>query len=830
MRLLILFLWFSVGLTISAHATNKPSGGDAISPIIICPKDTVFTSEPLSCGVFYTYEVEVYDDQPGWNLVQTQGIASGEYFPNGTTINAFKVTDSDGNTATCSSVVKVIDDIPPTAVCDAFSWIVLNPADDSLDCYDGYTNSIYATALEDGSYDNCPINLKFTIQRQAPYSDFINSLNPINGHPDCSDSTPDSLSEFERATGEFDMLKLYCGEAGIEQTYILRVYQLDENGEVDLDANGQPIVGTCTGVVVVKPNIFCEVPDSSAVLEGRVSFDYDDNCLPDANADQLSDMTIRIRTSAGDTLYTVTGYDGTYRIGNLPAGPTEVSVQTVLSIWEICNNNTVVNLPAAPSSTTVDFLAAPSVECPILTVDVAAPDMTTCATHNWPILYRNQGNTLAADATIQVHVPAPFTLIDADLPYSIQGDVLTITLGDVPPNTGGQANVRIEVPCDPALEGQSICVEATIAPVFDCLPATTEWTGAQIEAQAVCQGDSTVFTLTNKGSAPTTTVLDFLVIDDMVVMFTGQIPAGFAPGSTITKTVYSVNKSLRLQAEQESGHPLAVAPSVGMENCNSNSGSSSIVQFSNEDGNPFTTLECRKIAAGGNANRLSAYPEGIGSGRVIRQDDRITYQVDFKNTTFTTIGAAVVRCTIPPQLDLTTLQLGASSHPYTWNLRSGGVLDIRFEPINLSAASANEANSRGFVQFDLAIQPNTPAGTVVVNTAEIYFDLLPTITTNGTFHTIGENVLPVRVNTPGTALANARIFPNPANNHAFLSLEKVAYSQVRVTNMLGQTVAVYHKEQAVGVNLVRGAAPSGVYLVEVLTEGVWQKAGTLIWE
>jgi len=416
------------------------------------------------------------------------------------------------------------------------------------------------------------------------------------------------------------------------------------------------------------------------------------------------------------------------------------------------------------------------------------------------------------------------------LPFSIQGDVLTITLGDVPPNTGGQTNIRINIPCDQALEGQTVCVEARVTPVNNCLPPTAQWQGAQIEAQAVCEGDSTIFTLTNKGSGATTTTLDFLVIDDMVVMFTGQIPAGFAPGSTLTQKVYSLNKSLRLQAEQEPGHPMALAPSVGMENCNSNSGLSTILQFSNEDGNPFTTLECQKIFVGGNANRLGGYPEGVGNQHVIRRDDRLTYQVDFQNPTFSTVNAAVVRCTIPPQLDITTLQMGASSHPYTWSLRTGGVLDIRFEPIMLVSAGVNEANSRGFVQFELAVQPNTPNGTVVVNNAEIYFDLLPTITTNGTFHTIGENVLPVRVNNLGTALANARIFPNPAANHTFLSLEKVAYSQVRVSNMLGQTVAIYNKEQATGVNLMRGTAPSGVYLVEVLSEGVWQKAGTLVWE
>jgi hypothetical protein len=829
MRLLILFLWFSVGLTINAHATNKPSG-HATNPTIICPKDTVLITDPFNCAAIYTYAVEVYDDQPGWNLVQTGGLPSGSPFPKGTTVNQFVVTDSDGNTAACTSVVTVVDEVPPNAVCDPFVWVNIGPVDDSLDCYGGYVTTVYAITFEDGSYDNCGGELKFTIQRQAPYSDFINSLNPLNGHPDCSDSTPDSLSEFERATGEFDNIKFYCGEAGIEQSYILRVYQLDDNGEVALGANGLPLVTECLGTVVVKPSVFCEVQDSSAVLEGLVMIDNNNDCLPDPGAEVLSNMTVKVETATGTTLYTVTGDDGSYRIGNLPAGTTQVTVSTVLPIWDFCSNSVEVNLPSAPSATGLDFRAASSVECPVLTVDLAAPSITNCATHTWPVSYYNRGNAVATNATIQVRVPAPYNLVDADLPFTIQGEVLTISLGDVAAGASGKTNVRINVPCDPALDGQSICVEAAIAPIATCLPPTSQWPGAQIEASAVCQGDSTVFTLTNKGTAPTATELDYLVIDDMVVMRTGQIPAGFLPDAIITETVYSVGKSLRLQAEQESGHPLAVAPSIGIENCNGNSGTSNIVKFSNEDGNPFTSLECRQIAASGNANRLSAYPEGIGSGHVIRQDDRITYQVDFQNTSFSTVNAAVVRCTIPAQLDLTTLQLGASSHPYTWSLRSGGVIDIRFEPINLSAASTNEANSRGFVQFDLAVQPNTLAGTVVVNTAEVYFDLLPTITTNGTFHTIGENVLPVRVNIPGITLANARIFPNPANDHTFLSLEQVAYSQVRVTNMLGQTVAVYNKGQAAGVNLVRGAAPSGVYLVEVLTEGVWQKAGTLVWE
>ena len=64
-----------------------------------------------------TYNVTSDDNCPNGSIVQTTGIASGEEFPVGTTINTFVVTDASGNTATCTFNITVNDSENPTITC-----------------------------------------------------------------------------------------------------------------------------------------------------------------------------------------------------------------------------------------------------------------------------------------------------------------------------------------------------------------------------------------------------------------------------------------------------------------------------------------------------------------------------------------------------------------------------------------------------------------------------------------------------------------------------------------------------------------------------------------
>lgn len=830
MRFFMLSLLLSAVLALSAGATpifpRYPSSSD---PVVTCPGDTLLLTEVFSCTVTFDYVVSATDDLPGVLLVQTQGLPSGSSFPIGATVNTYVATDSDGNTASCSFTVTVKDDVPPVAACSEYVQAFIGPYDDPNDCYDGYVTSIYALTVDEGSYDACGGNIKITIRRAAPYSSFIQSLNPINGHPDCSDSTPDAVSEYELATAEAETIKFYCEEAGTEQILIMRVYQLDASGNIDLDINGQPIFNDIyLWQAVVDPSVICEAPNLSAQLQGTVELDANGDCTPDANATGLPNMVVEAKTTGGQTVYTVTGTDGTYKLSDLPQGLTEVSVKPYLPIWDICNNQTSVNLPVAPSATQLDFNALPTLNCPLLTVDIAANAVLLCNTNTWPVSYSNKGNVIAQNATVEIKGKAPFTLVDADKTFTILGDVMTVQLGDIKPGETGHFNVRIQVPCDGALVGQNVCVEAAISPVSTCLPNTPNWKGAQIEAEAVCEADSIHFTLKNTGTAPTTQNLDFVIIDDMVVMHQGQIPSGLATGGEVHHTEPTQGHALRIQAAQEPGHPLAQAPSLSVENCNGVTSNSTLLEFHNEDGNPFTDQECHQIVASSNGSQLLAFPYGFGNEHFIEQNSRLTYQINFQNTGDDNVSVVVIRDNIPALLNPADIHMGASSHPYTWSLSGPGILEVRFEPIDLPTSTTNPAASHGFVQFDIAQKANNPIGSLIENQAQIFFDIQPSFQSNTTWHTVGEDFLGTSGLLNQAAFGGIEVYPNPASTQAFLQLEGTASVHVRLVNMFGQKVAEF-RGNAPSITLERGKMSSGLYQIEVESAGNWIKSGKLIW-
>jgi hypothetical protein len=90
---------------------------DTQPPTIACPGDITTTNDLGQCGAIVSYVIGTGDNCGVVSTNQLAGLASGSRFPVGKTTNTFQVADAAGNTATCSFVVTVVDDTPPTANC-----------------------------------------------------------------------------------------------------------------------------------------------------------------------------------------------------------------------------------------------------------------------------------------------------------------------------------------------------------------------------------------------------------------------------------------------------------------------------------------------------------------------------------------------------------------------------------------------------------------------------------------------------------------------------------------------------------------------------------------
>ncbi|MBL7803433.1 MAG: HYR domain-containing protein [Saprospiraceae bacterium] len=774
---------------------------------VICPKDTVVTLPPFICTAEdFTYNVVVNEDLPGWELTQTGGLPSGADFPIGTTVNSFQVTDANSNAYTCSFTVTVVDAVAPTVVCAENVVVNLGP-DSPNDCYEGGVKWVPVSAFDQGSFDNCGA-IKLTVRRIGPYSDCINSLNIVNGQPNCNDVFPDFPSEFEKAITEQDSIKFYCCEAGSEQVVALRAYQLTDEGEL-LIVNGVPVFNDCLVLVEVK---ISPCNDGAEVLTGQVSIDANDDCIPDAAPTGLPGTVVVAIDSNNDTLYSAGSAQGVYSFLDPAAGLSSLTVVPPSPLWTICNNPTTVNVPDPAGTIVQNFTAQATENCPILNVKLATNLVRPCTTSNWLVSYCNLGGASAPNAYVKVISTPDLLPLGATKPFTINGDTITVQVGELAIGECGTFTLQMQPGCSPDVIGRRACVEALIYPGVNCLPPSANWSGAQIVARGECTGDSIRFTIRNTGTAPTASALDYVIIDDMVIMRTGQIPAGLQPDAELTETLASDGEAFRLNAQQEPGHPLALAPSVSVENCNGAIATSLLLEFQNEDGDPFSDYECREIVGSFDPNEKLAFPRGFSDEHYIEPGTLLSYQINFQNTGNDTAFLVVLRDTLSHLLDPATLRMGPGSHPYTWSLEGEGLLTVRFENILLPDSTTNEPASHGFVQFEINHKADIPLGSVIENRAGIYFDINPVVLTNTVWHTVDVDFLEtVGTSEPHSDYLRLNIWPNPSTDRAFISLDQAA--RVRLLDAYGHPIRNY-TAQAPGLQIERSGLPGGIYLIE----------------
>ena len=102
------------------------------------------------------------------------------------------------------------------------------------------------------------------------------------------------------------------------------------------------------------------------------------------------------------------------------------------------------------------------------------------------------------------------------------GDTVTFLLNDLAIGDCNDFEIYFNLGdstnCDSIPIGATHCIEAHIYPDSICIP-TQNWSGASVEVDALCIGDSIQFILENVGTAPTQPGLNYIIVEDDVVLF-----------------------------------------------------------------------------------------------------------------------------------------------------------------------------------------------------------------------------------------------------------------------------------------------------------------------
>jgi uncharacterized repeat protein (TIGR01451 family) len=238
------------------------------------------------------------------------------------------------------------------------------------------------------------------------------------------------------------------------------------------------------------------------------------------------------------------------------------------------------------------------------------------------------------------------------------------------------------------------------------------------------------------------------------------------------------------------------------------------------DADPVIDIFCGQVLAPLDPNDKTGFPLGVGIDHNIRQNQQIEYLIRFQNVGTDTAFNVVIRDTLTSDLNIFTVQSGVASHPYEFRMYGPRILEWKFNNIMLPDSNTNEPASNGFIKFTVEQNQDLPFGTVIENSAAIYFDFEAAVITNTYFHTIHDFSISVSTE-PIEGVdkyVDVKVIPNPFQNHAFLQLEGLENNsdlELEIFNISGQRIQYLNNSQNAQFYIDRGDMSQGIYLFSV---------------
>jgi len=203
--------------------------------------------------------------------------------------------------------------------------------------------------------------------------------------------------------------------------------------------------------------------------------------------------------------------------------------------------------------------------------------------------------------------------------------------------------------------------------------------------------------------------------------------------------------------------------------------------------------------------------------------DYLHYNIQFENLGTAEAVNVVVKDVIDAsKFDISTLQVLYSSHPMRANIR-GNIAEFVFQNISLAPAAGDPpVGGHGNVLFKIKTLPTLEVGTMVENTANIFFDYNAPIDTDPA-RTVFESLGVPDVDIDKTV----SVYPNPTNSILNIKSEH-GISKVELFDVQGRilqsslqtenTAAIDLSQRTNGVYFVRIFSDAGVKVIKAVKE------------
>ena len=572
----------------------------------------------------------------------------------------------------------------------------------------------------------------------------------------------------------------------------------------------------------------------SVYIRGNVFKDSNLNCRLNTGEAGLENWLIRAE-SAERTFVATTDADGKFSI-LVDTGEYQVSLLRPNPYWQPCVDDYKVRFRAAYDSVSFDFPVQDAVSCPLMQVDVSGA-LSYCDDVRYQIDYCNEGTATARNAYVEITLDSSLSFLSASLPIANQdGRMYTFRLGDVAAGACGKFQLAVRSACEGFVVGKATSVKAHIYPDTSCLLPSPDWDGASVVVGGSCDEDGVSFFIKNDGEKSMSQARRYFVVEDIVMA--RQEPFQLEPEEQLDIQLPAGGATYRLIAEQVEGHPGNSYPTVAIEGCvvDPDQATTGIVTlFEEDDKDPFVAIDVQEAIPNSAAFFMRGYPKGYGDDNYIRAETDLSYILRFQNNTSDTITRLVIRDTLSPYFDLNSLEMGASTHPYSFELYSNGVLKITFTDIRLLSSSVDAVGSQGFIKFRISQKPNNPTGTQLRNRAAVYYNFEAPVLTNEVQHTVGGELTSfviTGIDEPAFPDLNVRVYPNPFTDSAIFEWQNPKTDEpgawtFSIFDVQGRMV---RRELVEGNALVltRQGLPAGLYVYRLEYKGQLANTGKII--
>jgi uncharacterized repeat protein (TIGR01451 family) len=191
------------------------------------------------------------------------------------------------------------------------------------------------------------------------------------------------------------------------------------------------------------------------------------------------------------------------------------------------------------------------------------------------------------------------------------------------------------------------------------------------------------------------------------------------------------------------------------------------------------------------------------------QVEEFEYVIHFQNDGNYDAMDVVVQDTIAANLDLSSFKYVGSKHGVATSINTTTrVVTFSFNDINLGQSSVDLDASQGFVVYSISENAGLAEGSLIENTAYIYFDFNPPIVTNTTYNI---NQFPLGLDEPKNELIT--LYPNPAENK--IQFSGATVDEVLIYDLTGKLVL---EATTVNNEVSLNTIQTGIYQLVLKTE------------